>query len=129
MAAIRSRQCSTGTSHAASFIRARVAKGTVVRADEAASWDNLHERFEIKRINHQEAYSLDGACANMVAEYFSWLHRAEIGIHHHIAGACLVRYAQESSRREDNRRVSNRDQVNRITALALKRGGLGYPPN
>jgi hypothetical protein len=26
------------------------------------------------------------------------LRRAEIGIHHHIAGAYLLRYAQESSR-------------------------------
>jgi len=85
----------------------------------------LHERFEVKRINHQEAYSLDGACTNMAEEYFSRfsrLRRAEIGIHHHIAGAYLLRYAQESSWREDNRRVSNGDQVNRITGLALKRG-------
>jgi hypothetical protein len=28
------------------------------------------------------------------------LRRAEIGIHHHIAGAYLLRYAQESSWRE-----------------------------
>jgi hypothetical protein len=109
-------------SQAASFIRARIAKGTVVHADEAASWDNLHERFEVKRINHQEAYSLDGACTNMAEEYFSRLRRAEIGIYHHIAGAYLLRYAQESPWREDNRRVNNGDQVNRIAALALKRG-------
>ena len=94
-------------SQAASFIRARIAKGTTVHADEAASWDNLHERFEVKRINHQEAYSLDGACTNMAEEYFSRLRRAEIGIHHHVAGSYLLRYAQEPSWREDNRRVSN----------------------
>src|SRR6266853_3826892 len=51
-------------SQAASFIRARVAKGTTVHADEAGSWDGLHERFEMKRINHLEAYSADGACTN-----------------------------------------------------------------
>ena len=51
---------------------------------------------------------------------FSRLRRAEI-IHHHIAGAYLLRYAQESSWREDNRKVSNGDQVNRIAGLALKR--------
>jgi hypothetical protein len=84
-------------SQAASFIRARIAKGTVVHADEAASWDNLHERFEIKRITHQEAYSLDGACTNMAEEYFSRLRCDEIRIHHHIAGAYLLRYEQESS--------------------------------
>ncbi len=50
---------------AASFIRTRIAKGTVVHADEAACWDNLDERFEIERINHQKAYSLDGACTDM----------------------------------------------------------------
>ena len=66
-------------SQAASFIRARIAKGTVVHADEAASWDDLHERFEVKRINHQEAYRLDGACTDMAEEYFSGLRHAEIG--------------------------------------------------
>jgi hypothetical protein len=101
-------------SQASAFIRSRIAKGTVVHADEAGSWDNLHERFEVKRINHQEAYSLDGACTNWAEEYFSRLRRAEVGIHHHIAGAYLLRCAQESSWREDNRRVSNGDQVNRV---------------
>lgn len=48
----------------------------------------------------------------MAEEYFSHLRRAEIGIHRRIAGANLLRYAPESSWREDNRRVSNGDQVN-----------------
>jgi molybdenum-dependent DNA-binding transcriptional regulator ModE len=50
------------------LIRAHIAKGTLVHADGAASWDNLHDRFEVKRINHQEAYSLDGACTSMAEE-------------------------------------------------------------
>jgi hypothetical protein len=82
-------------SQAAVFIRARIAKGTVVHADEAGSWDGLHDRFEMKRINHQEAYSLDGTCTNYAEEYSSRLRRAEIGIHRHIAGVYLLRYAQE----------------------------------
>jgi hypothetical protein len=76
---------------AASFLRSGIAKGTVVRADEAASRENLHERFEIKRINHQEAYSFDGACTNLAEECLSCLRRAEIGIHHYIAGSYLLR--------------------------------------
>ncbi len=103
---------------AANFIKARIAKGTKLNADEAAAWDGLHKNFEMARINHEEAYSLDGACTNW-AEYFSRLRRAEIGHHHHVAGAYLLRYAQEVSWREDNRRVSNGDQVNRIVALAM----------
>jgi ISXO2-like transposase domain len=83
-------------------------------ATKATSWDNLHERFEVQRIDHQEAYSLDGARTNMAEEYVSRLRGVEIGIHRHIAGAHLRRYAQESSWREDNRRAANRDQVNRL---------------
>jgi hypothetical protein len=37
----------------------------------------------------------------------------------HISGAYLLRYAQEASWREDNRRASNGDQVNRLAGLAL----------
>jgi hypothetical protein len=75
----------------------------------------------MKRINHEQAYSADGACTNMAEEYFSRLRRAEIGHHHHIAGTYLLRYAQESAWREDNRRVSNGDQTRTVAALAMKR--------
>jgi hypothetical protein len=84
------------------FIQSRIAKGTVVNADESANWNALHSRFEMKRINHEEAYSLDGACTNWAEEFFSRMRRAEIGHHHHIAGAYLLRYAQEASWREDS---------------------------
>jgi hypothetical protein len=107
--------------HAQAWIKARVAKGTVVNADEAASWYSLNSHFEMKRINHQEAYSEDGACTNWAEEYFSRLRRAEIGVHHHIAGDYLFRYAQESSWREDHRRMSNGDQVFRVAGLAMKK--------
>ena len=96
-------------------------KGTIVNADEAAAGTTCTSAFEMKRINHQEAYSLDGACTNWAEEYFSRMRRAEIGHHHHIAGAYLLRYAQEAAWREDNRRVSNGDQVERVASLAMKR--------
>jgi transposase-like protein len=106
-------------SHALSFIRSRVAKGTTVHADESVSWNNLHARYEMKRINHLQSYSADGACTNGAELFFSRLRRAEIGHHHHVAGAYLVRYAQEAAFREDRRRMSNGDQVNAIVGLAM----------
>ena len=84
-------------SHAANFIKARVCHGTKLQADEAGSWDALHKNFEVARINHEEAYSLDGACTNMAESYFSRLRRSKIGHHHHVAGAYLLRYAQQSA--------------------------------
>lgn len=104
---------------ALNFIQSRIMKGTVVNADESANWNELHSRFEMKRINHEEAYSLNGACTNWAEEFFSRMRRAEIGHHHHIAGAYLLRYSQEASWREDNRRVSNGEQVSRVARLAL----------
>ena len=104
---------------ATNFIRAHVAKGTVVNADEASSWDGLHASFEMKRVNHSEAYSADGACTNWAEEFFSRLRRAEIGHHHHIAGPYLLRYAQEAAWREDSRRVANGEQVTQVAKLAM----------
>ncbi|HWA69551.1 MAG TPA: IS1595 family transposase [Rhizomicrobium sp.] len=104
---------------ALSWIKSRVEKETLLNADEAPSWNDLHSRFEMKRINHEEAYSQDGACTNWAESYFSRLRRAEAGHHHHIAGAYLLRYAQEASWREDNRRMDNGAQVRQVAALAM----------
>ncbi|CAN5499066.1 hypothetical protein BH10PSE7_BH10PSE7_44700 [soil metagenome] len=104
---------------ALSFIRSRIKPGTVVHADDAPTWNSLHAPFEMKRINHQEAYSFAGACTNQAEAFFSRMRRAEIGHHHHIAGTYLLRYAQEATWREDNRRVSNGEQVSRLAGLAM----------
>jgi hypothetical protein len=47
------------------------------------------------------------------------MRRAEIGHHHHIAGTYLIRYAQESARREDHRRAANGVQVEAVATLAM----------
>jgi hypothetical protein len=104
---------------ALSWIKSRIAKGTIVNADEAGAWNELHAKYEMKRINHEEAYSLDGACINWAESYFSRMRRGEIGHHHHVAGLYLLRYAQEASWREDCRRMSNSEQVNRVAGLAM----------
>ncbi len=101
------------------LVAANVANGTIVHADEASHWDALHARFATKRINHSEAYSLDGACTNQVESFFSRLRRAEIGTHHHIAGKYLAAYASEMAWREDNRRVSNGGQFAQVVGAAM----------
>lgn len=89
------------------FVAANVAHGSTVHADEASHWDKLAAFFPIKRINHQQAYSMDGACTNAAESFFSRLRRSEIGIHHHIAGRHLGAYAAEMAWREDCRREPN----------------------
>jgi transposase-like protein len=106
---------------ALNFIRTRIARGTTVSADEGGAWNELHGRFTMHRINHQEAYSLDGdVYTNNAESFFSRMRRAEIGHHHHLAGPYLARFAQESAWREDHRRDPNGTQVHRVVALAMR---------
>lgn len=55
----------------------------------------------------------------MAEEYFSRLRSAEARHHHHVAGAYLLRYAQEPSSREDHRREANGTQVRLVAGLAM----------
>jgi hypothetical protein len=106
---------------ALNFIRTRIAKGTEVYADESGAWNSLHGRFTMRRINHQEAYSLgDGIYTNNAESFFSRMRRAEIGHHHHLSGPYLIRFAQEASWREDQRKDPNGFQVDRVAALAMR---------
>ena len=101
------------------FVAANVVHGSTVHADEASHWDRLEAYFPIKRINHQQAYSKDGACTNAAESFFSRLRRAEIGIHHHVAGRYLNAYAGEMAWREDCRREANGTQYAMATAAAV----------
>jgi transposase-like protein len=102
-----------------SFIRERVMPGTIVHADEAAGWDRLHAYYEMRRINHSVAYSLDGACTNQAESFFSRMRRAELGQHHHISGKYLLSYACEMAWKEDNRRMANGSQHEAVSSMAL----------
>jgi len=105
---------------ATAWIAARVRKDSTILADEAGSWNDLHARYEVSRIDHGQLYSTGaGVYTNGAESFFSRLRRAEMGHHHHIAGAYLVRYAQESAWREDYRRLDNGRQVQQITGLAM----------
>jgi transposase-like protein len=107
---------------ALNFIRRSVPVSTTLYADEASSWNALHARYTLHRINHQEAYSLRDEAqthTNNAEGFFSRMRRGEIGHYHHVAGPYLLRFAQEAAWREDHKREPNGSQVDRIVALAM----------
>lgn len=67
------------------LVARKVQHGTTAHTDEASHWDKLAAYFPIKRINHQEAYSKNGACTNQAESFFNRLRCTEVGTHHHIA--------------------------------------------
>lgn len=116
---------------AVSTLKDRIELGSTVYADEASHWDQLHARYDTRRVNHSEAYSdLNGCSTNMAESFFSRLRRAELGTHHHVAGPYLAAYSAEMDWREDNRRVSNGEQYNAIVIAAahhpVSRNWKGY---
>jgi hypothetical protein len=108
---------------ALAFIRRQVPRGTELYADEATAWNELHTRYTLHRVNHEEAYSLGGEHeinTNAAESFFSRMRRAEFGHHHHIAGPYLIRFAQEMAWREDHRKDPNSFQVDRVVTLVMK---------
>ena len=46
------------------LVRERVALGSVIHADEASGWDALYAHYDMRRVNHSIAYSIDGIDTN-----------------------------------------------------------------
>ena len=96
-----------GEAEGVEFARQRIAPGSVVSADEVSHWDLLEPAFEMRRINHSDAYSRDGTHTNQVESCFSRLRRMINGQHHWVDGRELGAYAVHAAWLEDHRDQSN----------------------
>jgi len=101
------------------MIRQRVADGSIILADEAASWDSLHGWYTAKRINHSLAFMDDGICTNQAESFFSRLRRMVGGQHHKVSARHLHSYAAHAAWMEDHRRLDNGSLTRRALGLAL----------
>ncbi|ADP72470.1 putative transposase [Rhodomicrobium vannielii ATCC 17100] len=101
------------------FVETIVAPGSVLHADEAGHWNALHAKYKTFRINHQEAYSLNGACTNQAESFLARLRRMVMGQHHHVSGQYLHQFANEAAWKEDHRRLSNGEIATKKLALAM----------
>lgn len=117
-------------SEGVAIVRERVAAGAAIMADEASHWDTLDAFFPVARINHSEAYSLNGVCTNQAESYFSRLRRMVAGQHHHVSPQYLHAYAAHAAWLEDRRRESNGALAERIVwnamAAPVSRQWKGY---
>jgi hypothetical protein len=107
-----------------------VAPGSVITADEVAHWDLLMADFVMRRINHSEAYSRDGAHTNHAESFFPRPRRMIGGQHHKISVQHLGAHAVHAAWLEDHRDRSNGALADRLLARALavpvSRGWKGY---
>ncbi len=101
------------------FVESVVSATATVHADEAGHWDALHAKYATKRINHQQAYSLNGACTNQAESFLARLRRMVMGQHHHVSPQYLYQFANEAAWKEDHRRLSNGELSYRKLGLAM----------
>ena len=99
----------------------RIELGTEVHADEANAYDNLHARFDMRRVNHSVEYmSEQGACSNQAESFFARFRRFQHGQIHRMGQLYISNYANEIAYREDTRRMDNGSIFRDITSKCMK---------
>ncbi|MEH3103526.1 MAG: IS1595 family transposase [Sphingomonas phyllosphaerae] len=98
--------------------RRMVLPGSIIHADRSTQWEALHLHFDTKRIDHSKSFSDGVACTNQAESFFSRMRAAERGVHLHISGAHMPRYAWELAWREQYRRKPNGEQFAMIIGAA-----------
>ena len=99
----------------------RIELGTEVHADEANAYDNLHARFDMRRVNHSVEYmSEEGACSNQAESFFARFRRFQHGQIHRMGQLYISNYANEIAYREDTRRMDNGSIFRDITSKCMK---------
>lgn len=96
-----------------------VMPGSTIFADEARHWDALARKYPMGRIDHQVAYSLNGAHTNNVESFFSRLRRMVRGQHHFVSPKYLHQYANHAAWLEDHRAMSNGALTYRVVRNAM----------
>jgi len=112
------------------FAQERIEPGSGLSADEVAHWDPLAGTFDLKRVNHSEAYSENGVNTNLAESYFSRLRHMIRGQHHAVSGRYLGGYASHAAWLEDHSMESNGALVDRLIlgalAAPISRNWSGY---
>lgn len=99
-----------------------VVPGTIVYTDSHNCYGVLAGRYNLKQVNHDEAYSdLDGVNENQAESFFFRLRKLFSHIHKNDP-KLLELYANEIVWREDNRRVSFYDQFIDVLKKCLHTG-------
>ncbi len=98
-----------------------IEKGTEIHTDESNAYDDLHAKYNMKRVNHSvEYHSEAGACSNQAESYFARFRRFQEGQIHKMGNLYILNYANEMAYREDTRRMSNGDIFNDISDKCMK---------
>ena len=101
------------------FAKKKLEPGFVMSADEIAHWVLLSGIFDLKRVNHSEAYGDNDVHTNLAEILFSRLHRIIRGQHYAVSPNHLGAYAGHAAWLENRAAESNGAVVDRLVGDAL----------
>lgn len=91
--------------------------------DEHKAYSQLKKDYIHHSVEHSKEFAtIDGVHNNQAESFFSRLRRSEYGVYHGCRTPYILDYAQEAAWREDNRRVSLKDQFKGLVTSIM---GLG----
>jgi transposase-like protein len=96
-----------------------LAPDAIIQADGSRAWNSLARQFDLMRVEHEKAYSENGAHTNWAESYFALLRKMQYGIHHQIGAQHLDAYANELAWRQDNREMKESEKIQALLTRCL----------
>jgi hypothetical protein len=96
-----------------------LAADTMIQADGSRAWNSLARQFDFMRVEHDKAYSENGAHTNWAESYFALLRKMQYGTHHQIGAQHLETYANELAWRQDNRELEESEKIKFLLTRCL----------
>lgn len=119
----------TNIQHIKDAISENVAEGSIMVSDEHRAYNQVHLKYDHKRINHSEKEYVrkEGnfkVHTNSIEGFWSVLKRQINGIHHFVSPQHLQRYCNEASFRYNHRKITQDERFG--NALTQCQGSLKY---
>ncbi len=96
-----------------------LAPDAIIQADGSRAWNSLARQFDLMRVEHEKAYSENGAHTNWAESYFALLRKMQYGIHHQIGAQHLDAYTNELAWRQDNREMKESEKIQALLTRCL----------
>lgn len=107
-------------SDAVPLIKACVDGGSVIHADGAKAWDCLNELYDMLRIEHKYAFSMNGACTNNAESFNSRMRRMHTGTFHKMSVKYMHLYACEVAWRQDFAKASFNERFDALCSYVFQ---------
>lgn len=96
-----------------------ISAGSVIASDSARAWNSLANLYDMLRVNHNLAFSHNGASTNNMERLWAGLRRMHKGQHHRMSPEYLPFYAAEACWRAETSKMTNEERADDLLRAAF----------